>query len=253
MTDVDIAALLKNFATDIKEDLKKEIQANADISIRNHEETRKRLDAFGKDLHSVDNKVDVLWRKVHGPNVPPPKSSGEYRLHLDKESASAPKPLAQSVSDHDLSIQSLQAEVKTLTEQVKTSETAAQEAREAAKLAKEEAEGAKKAATEAKSGMTEVKGIAQEVLAMNKEQSQNLGIGVSLARIGEFFVWLKTKQGQRYAATMFAAATSLITAMGTTYALVTKRLPAPTDPVPTVHTVYVQSPGPAPSGSSRHP
>lgn len=246
MSDVDIAALLKNFATDIKEDLKKEIQANADISIRNHEETRKRLDAFGKDLHSVDNKVDVLWKKVHGPNVPPPKSSGEYRLHIERERASAPKPLAQSVSDHDLSIQSLQAEMKTLTEQVKTSETAANEAREAAKLAKEEAEGAKK-------GMAEVKGIAEEVLAMNREQSQNLGIGVSLARIGEFFVWLKTKQGQRYAATMFAAATSLITAMGTTYALVTKRLPAPTDPVPAVHTVYVTTPPPASSGSARHP
>lgn len=247
MTDVDIASLLKNFAQDIKDDLKKEIQANADISIRNHEETRKRLDAFGQELQSVDKKVDVLWRKVHGPNVPPPKSSGEYRLHLDKERESAKKALAESVTDHDLRIDGLQAEVKLLTEQVKTSEAAAKEAKAEAIEAKKAAGEAQKAATETKTEMTEVKGIAEQVLAMNREQSQNLGIGVSLARIGDFFQWLKTKQGQRYAATMFAAATSLITAIGTTYAILTKRLPAPSDPVPTV---YI----PAPSGSSSpHP
>lgn len=241
MTDVDIASLLKNFAQDIKDDLKKEIQANADISIRNHEETRKRLDSFGRDLHSVDNKVDVLWQKVHGPNVPPPKSSGEYRLHLDKERESSKKPIAESVTDHDLRIQGLQADMKVLTEQVK-------EAKEASDKAKSEA-------TQAKDGVSEVKGIAEEVLAMNREQSQNLGIGVTFARIGEFVQWLKTKQGQRYAATMFAAATSLVTALGTTYAIITKRLPSPTDPVPTVHTVYVQAPAapPASSGSPRHP
>lgn len=240
MTDVDIASLLKNFAQDIKDDLKKEIQANADISIRNHEETRKRLDSFGRDLHSVDKKVDVLWRKVHGPNVPPPKTSGEYRLHLDKQAKGDEKPLAdlaESVSDHDLRIESLQADMKVLTEQVKTSEAAARQAKDAA--------------DKAKGAVGEVKEIAEEVLAMNRMQNQNLGIGVSLRGIGEFFQWLKTKQGQRYVATMFAAATSLVTALGTTYALLTKRLPAPTDPVPTAaHTVYVPVPVPAPSHGS---
>jgi len=239
VTDVDIASLLKNFAQDIKDDLKKEIQANADISIRNHEETRKRLDSFGRDLHSVDSKVDVLWKKVHGPKVPPPKSSGEYRLHLDKQAQEGAKPLAESVSDHDLRIESLQADMKVLTEQVKTSEAAARQAKEAADKAKDEA-------SDAKDATREVKEIAQEVLAMNRMQNQNLGIGVSLRGIGEFFQWLKTKQGQRYAATMFAAATSLVTAMGTSYALITKRLPTPTDPVPTTaHTVYVPVPVPA--------
>lgn len=234
MTDVDIGSLLKNFATDIKEDLKREIQANADISIRNHEETRKRLDSFGRDLHSVDSKVDVLWKKVHGPNVPPPRSSGEYRFHLAKGDDS--KPLQETVSNHDLSIQSLQAEVKVLTQQVKTSEAASVEAREAA--------------TSAKGGVAEVRQIAEQVLAMNKEQSESLGIGVSLARIGEFLHWLKTKQGQRYAATMFAAATSLVTALGTTYALMTNRLPAPTDPVPVI---YQLAPAPPVSSEAPHP
>lgn len=250
MTDVDIASLLKNFAQDIKDDLKKEIQANADISIRNHEETRKRLDSFGRDLHSVDKKVDVLWRKVHGPNVPPPKTSGEYRLHLDKQAKEGSKPLAdlaESVSDHDLRIEGLQADMKVLTEQVKTSEAAARQAKDAADKAKDEAASAKGA-------VGEVKEIAEEVLAMNRMQNQNLGIGVSLRGIGEFFQWLKTKQGQRYVATMFAAATSLVTALGTTYALLTKRLPAPTDPVPTTaHTVYVPVPVPAPSHGSPAP
>lgn len=238
MTDVDIAALLKNFADDIKTDLKKDIAANADISIKNHEETRKELGGLRGELHEVKSTVHILWRKVNGPNVPPPKGSGEYR-QIDATLAKE-KPIVETVSDHNLDLESLKAQVTVLDRKTDT--------------LSEQVQGTTVEVKEAKN-------IAEQVLAMNKEQNKSLGIGVSIQRIGEFFTWLKTKEGQRYAATIFAAATSLVTAMGTTYALVTNRLPAPNSPpypVPSIQTVLVPVPmpsltAPGPSGSASHP
>lgn len=218
MTDVDITSLLQNFANDIKGELKKDIRANADISIKNHEETRRELGGLRTELHEVKSTVNILWKKVMSPNVPPPKSSGEYR-QVDAKLAKE-KPLVQSVSDHNLDLSSLKSQVITLNDKFDS-----------------------------------LSGIAHEVLAMNREQSASLGIGVSIRKVGEFLAWAKTKEGQRYVATIFAAATSLVTALGTTYALMTKRLPTPMDPVPTVQTVYVPvpvQPIPTTSGSS-HP
>lgn len=241
MTDVDIASLLKNFAEDIKSDLKKEIQDNANISIRNHEETRKEIGGIKSEVHGLTNTVNVLWRKVNGPNVPPPKTSGEYR-QVDASLAKE-KPLAQSVSDHNLDLQSLQGQVKALDTKVDNVGQDAQRAAADAKEAKEAAEQGRK--------------IAQQVLAMNEKQNESLGIGVSIRRVGEFLKWAKTKEGQRYVATLFAAATSLVTATGTAFAIITHRLPAPTDPVPVVHTVYVPVavpplPTTSPSGTPSH-
>ncbi len=237
MTDPDIVSLLKNFADDIKTNLKKDIAANADISVRNHEETRRGLITLRNELHEVKGTVHILWRKVNGPNAPPPQSSGEYRLvseRLEKE-----KPLTQSVSDHNLDLESLKAQVMVLDK--KSDELASRVEQTGGEV-------------------REARGIALQVLEMNKEQSASLGIGVSIQKIGDFLAWLKTKQGQRYAATLFAAATSLITALGTSYALFTNRLPAPTDPVarPQSTTVYVAVPVPqqpytAQDAGSSHP
>lgn len=51
--------------------------------------------------------------------------------------------------------------------------------------------------------------------------------------LGELVRWLmKSREGQKFVLAGFAAFTSLITALGTTYALATGRLPVPTSPVP---------------------
>lgn len=229
MTDVDIASLLKNFADDIKSELKKDIQANADISIKNHEETRKEIHGIRGEVHGLTNTVNILWRKVNGPNIPPPKTSGEYR-QVD-QSIVEEKPLAQSVSDHNLDLQSLRAQMIGLDKKV------------------DEIGGKVQENTKS---VDEAKDVAKQVLAMNEKQNASLGIDVSIRRIGEFLLWLKTKEGQRYAATLFAAVTSLVTALGTTYAIMTKRLPLPSDAAPTVQTVYVPFPM-APSAPYPHP
>lgn len=234
MTDVDIASLLKNFADDIKGDLRKQIQVNADISLKNHEETRREILGIRTNVESLQGSVSglhgtvgVLWRKVNGPNVPLPKTSGEYR-QIDA-SVAKEKPLAQTVSDHNLDLQALNAQVRVLDTKV---------------------DEAKKAADDAKDAAKHGSNIAEKVLAMNEQQNVSLGIGISVRRIGEFFVWAKTKEGQRYIATILGAATSLVTAMGTTYAILTHRLPSPVSPPPaTVQTVFV--PVPVPQASVR--
>lgn len=236
MTDVDITSLLKNFADDIKTELKRDIRANADISIKNHEETRKEIHGIRGEVHGLTNTVNILWRKVNGPNIPPPKTSGEYR-RVD-QSLVKEKPLAQSVSDHNLDLQSLRAQMIGLDKKV---------------------DGLGDKVQETTKAVDEAKGVARQVLVMNERQNASLGIDVSIRRIGEFVLWLKTKEGQRYAATLFAATTSLITALGTTYAIMTKRLPLPSDAAapPTVQTVYIPVPvAPslqAPSAPSGHP
>lgn len=236
--DDTLRSLLKNFADDIKSDLRKQIQDNADISIKNHEETRKEMTGIKGEVHGLTNTVNVLWRKVNGPNVPPPKTSGEYRqvdATLSKE-----KPLIQSVSDHNLDLQSLQGQVKVLDTKVD--------------IVGKSAEQAVKAAEEAGAAAHQGREIAEKVLAMNEQQNASLGIGVSVRRIGEFFTWAKTKEGQRYVATILGAATSLVTALGTSYALVTHRLPAPNGPVPeTVRTVYVHVPALPPNDAGSRP
>jgi hypothetical protein len=74
----------------------------------------------------------------------------------------------------------------------------------------------------------ELKTALSSVLEINKEQSKALGVGVDVKRSAEFLDWIMTtKAGQRWVLTVFAALTSLITAVGTTYALITGRLPLP--------------------------
>ena len=83
----------------------------------------------------------------------------------------------------------------------------------------------------------------ETAIAQNERQLKAMGLRPAsetkdrgaLLRFLDLLGWmLQEPEGRRFGLTALGALTSLVTALGTTYALVTGRLPLPHDPVPAV-------------------
>jgi hypothetical protein len=160
---------------------------------------------INKQLNGVVETVDTLWRQVNGSDPPPPKGAP----HLN--GAVVIEPLDErvdqtrgKVSEHELTIASHQGRLIAMDSEIK-----------------------------------ETKDMLMKVLHLQERQTQAMGIQerekkTILTELGRTIYWMvREKEGQKFAASMLAAITGLVTACGTTYALLTGRLPMPTSPAPT--------------------
>lgn len=222
--DSELKDYLDNLRTDLKETvetrvgaLEKRISENADTSLASHEATRKQVSALGR-------MVTHLWKQVKGSDPPPPADDDGNPLPNP-----AGKPLDEQLTDHDLTIAALQGQVINVDSKVN--------------VVKEEM--ATKAHVDAiKSDLTNAIG---QVAEQNDRQLKALGVRPpadpernAIGKLVDLLVWaFKEPEGRKQAILTLGAITSLITAVGTTYALITGRLPLPNQGVSTVQMVGV--------------
>lgn len=212
--------LLNDFRKDFKNEQKQigeTVTAQADRTIAAQEDIRKQVGHLTKMTYS-------LWRDVRGDDPPPPPPPPEETFE-----EAAKDPLKQTGSHKVIK------PLGDLTEDVEeTAETIALHGASIDTLHTQIAAVTKR---------------QEELLALQKEQmgkkddADPRGIGT---RLVDGFLWvIKEREGQKFAGIMIASLTSLVTALGTTYAIFTGRLPLPTAPVN--QPVYVAPPAPAPA------
>lgn len=147
------------------------------------------------------NRVSIqeLWKAV-GVSKPPPPGSGPSEglnlLQKDRE-------LSHQVTNSNLDLEALKGTVIVVDSKVGS----------------------------LKESVDELASTVKEVKDQNSRQLQALGTEQKgLAALIQWMV--KEKDGQKFFFSAFAAMTGLVTAIGTTYALLTGRLPMPNTPVP---------------------
>lgn len=194
---------------ELKQFLESKFKEVSDNSTKNHETTR-------QELGAVRRTSWLLWRHAFGSDPPKPGPGEDPSHHLTL------KP-----EDEEL--------LKPHLERIKAKPGV-------------EAIGQKISAHE-----LDIAGLHGMVISMDakmndamtelREQSKQMSIG----RKGRDYLF--SRQGLKDVATLIAGATGLLTALGTTYALVTGRLPLPiTTPPPAAQIQPVPMPTPLPSG-----
>ena len=199
-----INATLVNFKREVSEDingLKSNIKEGTDRTLAAHEGTRRHVVRLTK-------MVGEVWKEVYGskPPPPPPGKDAELSFALSDEDDTRTtktgeeepeKPrMFEQVSEHDSTLEGLHAQII-----VTDGRTA------------------------------KVEETVGELLKLQKEQmgkknpDDERGV---LRRLVDGMLWgIKEREGQKFLLTMVASITGLITALGTTYALMTGRLPMP--------------------------
>ena len=210
-----IARELATFKSDVQSDIKgmnDRVKENTETVLKTHAASRRQI------VH-LTRMVSTLWKKVLGPTPPPPPPPpGDDTSFLDAaKDASAnggTKAIPEVLSEHDLDIAGIHGRLLTLESQ------------------------------------------NQELLKLQKEQmgkkdpnaEDDRGI---LTRLVDAIVWsVKEREGQKYTLMLIAGFTSLVTAMGTVYALMTGRLPVVTQPAAPPIYQYAPPPFPPPTQPS---
>ena len=227
--DSKLKEYLENLRTDLKSSvssLEHRIKENADTSLASHEATRKQVSALGR-------MVTHLWKQVKGSDPPPPADDDGNIISLP-----GGKPMDEQLTDHDLTIAAMQGQVISVDAKVNT--------------VKEEM--ATKVHVDAV--RDDLLLVVEQVRIQNERQLKAMGLRPeeptagrsALLRFVDLLGWMvQEPEGRRFGMTMLGALTSFVTAAGTTYALVTGRLPLPTQSVPTVQVEGVSPvPGPGP-------
>lgn len=179
-------------------------QRITDRSLEHYQNTSRRLDKYGSNLRK-------LWKKVNGtdsdppdPSIPP-TANGDASYHkpgLDELAARA----HDMASEHDLDIPAMEAKVLVVDGKI------------------ENVKGHVAKVDEKVDGLIELQKKQMSAQGMRPEDDERS----ATRRIFDLFIWfVKEKEGQKFALAAFAAITSLVTAVGTTYALMTGRLPLP--------------------------
>lgn len=224
----EIRAMFASFRAELKADLDKDlisvkttVTQQADRTIASQENTRQQVVHLTKMTYS-------LWRNVRGSDPPPPPPTAEEVSFQE----AAKDPLRQTGSQKTIK------PLDDLTEEVeKTGKKVSTHDGDIAGIHGQ---------------LLVMKNSQAELLALQKEQMGKKDKGADrrsvFARIADSMIWVvKEREGQKFAATMIAGLTGLITALGTSYALMTGRLPIPTAiPPQQVGTAYV-APAPVPS------
>ncbi len=181
------------------ENVEASIKDRADKSLEQHEETR-------LEFRQMRGHIAKLWRKVNGSDPPPPtqKKGPDGRVIEESPFRSSDRPEGED-EDGEVPLDELAKEGFRM---------ASNADMEIAALRSET--------------MTEFARVAKKIdkiAAVNKEQSDYAGIGKKGRK------YLFSREGIKATATLIAAVTGLVAAIGTCYALV--RQPSPTLPLPT--------------------
>lgn len=210
---LEVKKLLGGFAEELKKEFREEMRGargmmkeHADQNFRSHESTRRQV------VH-MTRMTATLWKDVRGSDPPPlPPAPGDDTSFSEAAKEIWPQPpgarparplddltedvatVVDKTSSHDNDIAGVQGRL--LTVEAQTGEVL--------KLVKEQM--GKKDGPETRSLLT---------------------------RLVDGLLWsFREREGQRYTLTLIAGITGLITALGTTYAIATGRLPMPTSPPP---------------------
>lgn len=175
-----------------------------DLSLKEHEKTR-------RHVAHVTSMTRALWIEVFGKDKPPPGGGDAISFALTEPDTNPGhtrglRPIddlpSGKISEHDATLAGFQGQLIAVDAKVES----------LVKLQKEQ---------------------------MGLRDADDRSVG---RRIVDGFLWLTTKRaGHKFALTLVAALTSLVTALGTTYALSTGRLPLPI--APTSHQI---APPPSP-------
>lgn len=189
-------------------DLKKFLEERFDTVMEAHQKTREEVQMVKEtqDILVVGQRenrqsIRALWNAVGLSEPPPPGAKAPVNVNLLKKD----EEILDKVTSSDLDMEALKGTV---------------------------------IAVDSKVG--ELTKVIQEVKDQNSRQLQALGTEQKgfLALIQ----WMiKEKDGQKFFFSAFAAVTGLVTALGTTYALMTGRLPMPNAPLPTPSHVETSS------------
>jgi hypothetical protein len=245
---------LKGFLEQKFSEVDKRLQQSADSSLKAHEQTRKEVSRLG-------GMVAHLWEKVEGGEPPGPKRSDSWNQVTGDEIAAyaagdrspdllagkmtPPRPkkpsLTDEVTDHDLRMHAmhgrligLDGNVETIKEDMNILKTQV--------ASKEELAHALKALE-----------IQTRAMGISPKKQGKIDERPTLRRMLDFFMWMaQEREGQKFTLSAFAALTGLVTAMGTTYAIVTGRLPLPNSTAPS-HVLHTPYEGPAPASQVAPP
>lgn len=183
-----------------------------DLSLQEHEKTR-------RHVALVTSMTRALWAEVFGKDRPPPGGDGGLSFSLTepdtspghlKESRPIPPmtpPSGGKISEHDATLASFHGQLIAVDGKVETVDA-------------------------------KVESLKSDVAMLTKLQKEQMGLRDGddrsmIRRLADGAVWIVTNRaGRKFALTLIAALTSLITAAGTTYALATGRLPMPNNSSP---------------------
>jgi hypothetical protein len=225
----EVKALLEEFRVELKSDLDKQVSGvntlvkqQADRTIVAQEGTRRQVVHLTKMTYS-------LWRNVRGSDPPPPPPAANEAEDISFAEA-AKDPLRQTGSNRAIK------PLDDLTEELE---------KNAALVSTHDGDIAavqgRLLVVETQNKMVirqneEVIGQNAELLKLQKEQmgkKDPKDVRGALTRLVDGVIWaFKEREGQKFTMIVLGGATSLITAIGTTYALISGRLPMPTHPPP---------------------
>ena len=221
----ELKGVLAGFADDLKRDMSEERKGlqqlwreHADRNMSAHAGTRRQV------VH-LTKMTSTLWRDVRGDEPPPPPAHDPddtdiafaeaarqpYKAAPSSRTATAAVHTGaeerlhkQKLSDHDLELAAKEGRILALESQV-----------------------------------TELLKLQKEQMG-KKDPDDERGV---LTRLADGIAWtIREREGQKFLATLIAGATGLITALGTTYALMTGRLPMPASgPAPTPPALHTHS------------
>lgn len=199
---------LDGFKAEIHQDLKglrANMTENADRSLQAHESTR-------RHVARLATMVKKMWTKVYGSDPPPPAGDDEDLSFSMTEPTTKPGAktnaslqtaavkLERHVSEHDATLDGMSGRLITLSSNQN-------QLAEQVKL---------------------LIGLQKEQMGRRDEDERPL-----LQRLFDGLGWIaRERDGRRFALTLIAAVSGLVTAFGTSYAIMTGRLPSPTSPVP---------------------
>jgi len=225
----------------MKSEVKAQLQEQKNISLESHEATRRQVSALG-------SMVSTLWREVKGSDPPPPPDGRQSVFPQEKA-------MRETVSEHDLTIASIQGEIIGVNSALKEirDNTVTKDEHAELKRAIDDV----RCVTITKDEHADLLKTVEEVRAINARQTTAMGIRMEpkeeqpglAVRAFEFMQWLfKEREGQKFVLTTIAALTSLVTTIGTVYAAMTGHFPLSTTPAPAIQTVYVAPAPGLPSG-----
>jgi hypothetical protein len=199
-----------------------------DRSLQEHEATRGMVTELTAKVEHTQAVVGHLWKKVEGSDPPPPPNGKGNSLSLPPlatreigVSKPTKKAIRDQITDHDMDLQGMHGQLIAANSQI----------------------------TEIKDGLnifrTQVVTKDDFSYALKALDVQTRAMGISPTKQGkvdgrsvgqrftDFIAWMvREREGQKFVLSAFAALTGLITAIGTTYAIVTGRLPLPNQTAP---------------------
>lgn len=215
METEELKRLLQEHQEDLKktvderfQEVKVQIHAQQTSSLEAHEATRKQVTILSKH-------VTALWRKVNGSDPPPPANGsslppGETATTIGStEITELPVPLDEKISQHDLAMAGLEAQMIGVKGEMQAMKSTVNDAKEVA--------------IDVKTVALQIQRTADSLSTEAKAQSKDMGIGTK----GQAFI--RTRSGQRFVLGFVAAIAAVIAATGTLYSAI-RTSPSPVSP-----------------------